>query len=103
MIVVSRYTKPGYISHTYQDHASILKFIERNWHLQPLSSRSLDNLPNPASASSNPYVPTNRPAIGDLFSVFDFSHPQAVIARAPKPLGGQRTGGQVVAVPNSAR
>jgi acid phosphatase len=103
MIVVSRYTKPGYISHTYQDHASILKFIERNWHLQPLSSRSLDNLPNPASASSNPYVPTNRPAIGDLFSVFDFSHPQVAIARPLKALGGQRTGGQVVAVPNSAR
>jgi phospholipase C len=28
--VVSPHTKPGHISHTYTDHASILKFIEAN-------------------------------------------------------------------------
>ena len=57
--------------HTYTDHASVLKFIERNWHLQPLTSRSRDNLPNP-EVLANPYVPTNMPAIGDLFDMFDF-------------------------------
>ena len=103
MVVVSPYTKPGYISHTYEDHVSILKFIEHNWHLQPLSSRSLDNLPNPVSSGSDRYVPTNRPAIGDLFDLFDFKHPQATVARVPKARGGQLTGRQAVAVPNSAR
>ena len=58
--------------HSYADHASILKFIERNWGLQPLTSRSRDNLPNPVSAVGNPYVPLNMPAIGDLFDMFDF-------------------------------
>jgi phospholipase C len=29
LIVVSPYTKPGHISHTYADHVSLLKFIER--------------------------------------------------------------------------
>jgi phospholipase C len=103
MVVVSPYTKPGYISHTYEDHASILKFIERNWHLQPLSTRGLDNLPNPVSSGSDRYVPTNRLAIGDMFSLFDFSHPQAAAARLPKARGGQRTGAKVRAVPNSER
>lgn len=74
LMVVSPYAKEGYIDHTYYDHVSILKFIERNWRLHPLSSRSLDNLPNPVAADDNPYVPTNSPAIGDLMNLFDFNH-----------------------------
>ena len=73
LIVVSPYTHAGHISHTYSDHVSILKFIERNWHLQPVSDRSRDNLPNPRTAQDNPYVPLNSPAIGDLWDLFDFS------------------------------
>ncbi len=73
MIVVSPYTNPGHISHVYSDHVSILKFIEANWGLAPLTSRSRDNFPNPITTSSNPYVPTNSPAIGDLMDLFDFS------------------------------
>lgn len=72
LIVVSRYTKPGHISHAYADHVSILKFIERNWGLAPVTHRSRDNLPNPVALASNPYVPANTPAIGDLFDLFDF-------------------------------
>ena len=34
----------------------------------------LDNLPNPTFAKSNPYVPTNSPALADMFDAFDFSH-----------------------------
>jgi len=74
LLVVSRYAKRGYISHVYADHVSILKFIERNWHLPPVSHRSRDNYPDPVIASGNPYVPLNTPAIGDLFDLFDFSH-----------------------------
>jgi phospholipase C len=44
----------------------------RNERLQPLTARSRDNLPNPISTATNPYVPVNMPAIGDLFDMFDF-------------------------------
>jgi phospholipase C len=77
LIVVSKYTKPGHISHDYGDHVSILKFIERNWHLPPVSNRSRDNHPNPVATASNPYVPQNSPAIGDLFDLFDFGPSRA--------------------------
>jgi phospholipase C len=73
MIVVSKWTKPGHISHSYADHASVLKFIERNWGLPPISGRSRDNLPNPTPEAGNVYVPTNTPAISDLFDLFSFS------------------------------
>jgi phospholipase C len=71
-IVVSHYSKHGQVVHTYNDHVSILKSIERNWGLTQLTNRSRDNLPNP-TASSDPYVPSNSPAIGDLIDMFDFS------------------------------
>jgi phospholipase C len=72
LIVVSPFTKGGHINHTYSDHVSILKFIERNWHLRPLTNRSRDNFPNPIATEDNPYVPLNSPAIGDLFDMFHF-------------------------------
>jgi hypothetical protein len=64
LIVVSPYSRGGHISHSYADHVSILKFIERNWSLRPLSSRSHDKFPNPRSDRDNPYVPKNSAAIG---------------------------------------
>ena len=73
MIVVSPFTSAGHISHTYGDHVSILKFIEANWGLSPLTQRSRDNLPNPRRTAGNPYVPANRPAIGDLMDLFSFA------------------------------
>jgi phospholipase C len=72
LMVVSPYTRPGHISHEYADHVSILKFIERNWNVPPVSNRSRDNLPNPSASPDNPYVPNNTPAISDLFDLFDF-------------------------------
>ncbi len=72
LFVVSPYTKPGHISHSYADHVSILKFIERNWNLPPISNRSRDNLPNPKTEKDNPYVPLNTPALGDLWDLFNF-------------------------------
>jgi phospholipase C len=77
MLVVSPYVRPGSIDHTYADQASILKFIEANWNLSPLSARSRDNLPNPVASHDNPYVPRNSPAIGDLMTIFDFKHRQS--------------------------
>jgi phospholipase C len=73
-IVVSPWTHPGHVDHTYYDHVSILKFIERNWFLHPLSSISRDNLPNPVADRSNPCVPTDGSSIGNLMDTFDFRH-----------------------------
>ena len=74
MIVVSPYSRGGHISHVYSDHVSVLKFIERNWDLKPLTNRSRDNFPNPRVDDDNPYVPKNSPALGDLFDLFNFGH-----------------------------
>ena len=87
MIVVSPYARPGYVSHTYTDHVSLLKFIERNWGLEPLSARSLDRLPDPISRRRDPYVPSNRLAIGDMFDYFDFNDAHA--AAAPPRFAGE--------------
>ena len=71
-IVVSPFTKAGHVSHVYADHASVLKFIEANWGVAPVTTRSRDNFPNPVTSSTNPYVPLNSPALGDLMDLFDF-------------------------------
>ena len=72
LIAVSPFTRGGHISHSYTDHVSILKFIERNWDLKPLTHRSRDNFPNPVAEEDSPYVPLNSPAIGDLFDLLHF-------------------------------
>ena len=74
LLIVSPFTRGGHISHTYTDHVSILKFIERNWGLKPMTHRSRDNFPNPVVEDENPYVPLNSPALGDLFDFFHFDH-----------------------------
>lgn len=71
MIVVSKYSTGGNISHTYTDHVSVLKFIEANWNVPPITKRSRDNLPNPVTGA-DPYKPANVPAIGNLMDLFDF-------------------------------
>jgi phospholipase C len=73
LLVVSPYSTGGIVNHSYSDHVSIIKFIERNWGLAALTARSRDNFPNPKTAPGNPYVPTNSPALDDLFDTFDFS------------------------------
>jgi phospholipase C len=72
LIVVSKYANPGHISHDYADHVSILKFIERNWKVAPLTNRSRDNFPNPKYGKQSKYAPINSPALADLFDLFNF-------------------------------
>jgi phospholipase C len=74
LLVISHYSRGGKVVHSYNDHVSVLKFIERNWGLSPLTARSRDNLHNPKMDPNHPYVPVNMPAIGDLFDMFDFDH-----------------------------
>jgi phospholipase C len=75
LLILSPYSTGGKVYHNYGDHVSLLKFIERNWNLRPLTNRSRDNLPNPTFAKRNEYVPTNSPALADLFDAFDFNRP----------------------------
>jgi phospholipase C len=72
MIVVSQFSTGGVITHNYSDHVCNLKFIERNWKLNPVTFRSRDNFPNPITEKGNLYVPVNGPAISDLFQLFSF-------------------------------
>jgi phospholipase C len=71
LIIVSPYATGGIVNHSYGDHVSLIKFIERNWGLPTISTRSRDNFPNPTVAN-NPYAPTNSPALDDLFDAFAF-------------------------------
>jgi phospholipase C len=72
LIIVSDYARSGRVSHSYGDHVSLIKFIERNWNLPTITNRSRDNFPNPVHTERNPYVPVNTPAISDLFDAFHF-------------------------------
>lgn len=73
LLVISRYSEGGRVVHTYYDHVSFDKFVEANWGLhEAISARSRDNLPNPIARRSDPYVPVNAPAIGNLMDMFDF-------------------------------
>ena len=78
MLVISPYARHDFVDHTYTDHVSILKFIEANWRLRPLTSFSADNLPNPTPGV---YVPKNRPAIGNLMTLFNFQNPNFATLR----------------------
>ena len=73
MIVVSPFSRGVGMVHEYNDHVSMDKFIEFNWGLQTISPRGRDNLPNPITSSSNPWVPLNSPALGDMTTYFNFS------------------------------
>jgi len=64
-LLVSPYASPGSVDHTVFDSASILKFIERNWSLPPLTSRDRD--------------------AADLSTAFSFRQP----ARAPSLVGAR--------------
>src|SRR6202000_1270454 len=55
LLWLSPFSTGGQIKHRYAAHVSLLKFIERNWKLKPLTHRSRDNLPNPVTAEGNPY------------------------------------------------
>ncbi len=71
MLVVSPFTKKGYVSHTVMDTTAILKFIETRFNLPSLTARDaaqpdmtefldLTNIPN-ATPPSPPTQPTNAP------------------------------------------
>jgi phospholipase C len=83
LLIVSPYSTGGVVNHSYADHVSIIKFIERNWGLPTIGPNTRDNFPNP-TVMSNPYVPTNSPALDDLFDAFNFSSSSVALKGAAK-------------------
>ena len=81
--VVSPYAKRGYVSGQLYEHASILKFIERRFHLPTLASvnhqfdKSTPGSNNDAAngAASGPPAPPRdgNPQLGDFYEAFDFT------------------------------
>jgi phospholipase C len=53
------------------DQRAILDRRALSSELNLLAERSRDNLPNP-DMREDPYIPSNRPAIGDLMDLFKF-------------------------------
>jgi len=73
LLIISPFAKPGYISHTVYEQSSILKFVERRYHLAPLTARDQ--------------------AASDMLDSFDFSQlPQPPLVLSPRSCPGARTG-----------
>jgi phospholipase C len=85
LLIISPYSTGGVVNHSYADHVSIIKFIERNWGLPTIGPATRDNFPNPI-VGTNAYVPTNSPALDDLFDAFSFpaNHKPVVVKGAAK-------------------
>ena len=78
LIVVSPYSTGGHIlAQTTPTTCRSRKFIEANWHLDPITHRSRDNLPEPAEATgqslcSEEFAGDRRP---DGFLFDNHNHP----------------------------
>ena len=72
LIVVSPYTQGG-ISPTTIQTTFPSSSSSRQTGADPVTKRSRDNIPIQLLRPDNPYVPTNSPAIDDLFDLFNFN------------------------------
>ena len=73
LIAVSPYSKGGHISHSYSDHVSFDKFVERNWSCRRSPAAAATTCPT-RSACGQSLCAAQQPAIGDLMDQFDFDH-----------------------------
>ncbi len=62
MIAVSPFAKPGFVDHTYGDHASILKLIEANWGLAATFNAKPRQSPKSAHLSGATVFPGQQPS-----------------------------------------
>jgi phospholipase C len=67
MLVISPFSKPGYVSHYTYDFTSVLKLIEERWHIAPLARRDR--------------------AANDMADVFDFNQTVSPPLVIPVPPG----------------
>ena len=63
LIVVSPYSTGGHVKHSYTDHVSILKFIEKNWGL-PHDLQAQPRQSAESAAGQRQLRADQRPAIG---------------------------------------
>lgn len=77
-LFVSPYSRRGQIDHTTYDYTSILKFIEDNWHLDPLTAR--DASANSIAASLDFDAPAAAPRFPDSI----YGPPAASTTGAPR-------------------
>ena len=82
LIAVSPHSTGGRVSHEYTDHVSILKFIERNWRLAPVTGRSRDNLPNPVTT---PRQPVRAASTARRSAICSTCSTSAGAERSPRP------------------
>jgi len=75
MLVISPWSKGGWVSSELFDHTSLIRFIEQRF------GRS-----HPGLVESN-ITPWRRAVVGDLTSAFDFRAPNAAVASLPSTLG----------------
>lgn len=82
LVVISPYSKEGYISHTYLTPASILHFIEWNWNIPSLGALDSEaNLPLGFfnfSATPRSSLPGSVYGASNLTSVFPWNYTQPV-------------------------
>ena len=86
-LILSPYSTGGKVNHDYSDHVSLLKFIERNWSLKPLTNRSRDNLPNPRSRRT---IRMCRPTARRL--TICSTRSTSTRSRSPSPIPSDRSG-----------
>ena len=67
LLVISPWSKGGYVNSEVFDHTSIIRFIEKRFDLPPLANIS----------------PWRRAVVGDLTSCFNFANPQAAASELP--------------------
>jgi phospholipase C len=63
LIVVSPFTRKGYVSHTAADYTAVLKFVETRWNLLPLTKRDAAQM--------------------DMTEFFDFTNPPSLTPPTP--------------------
>jgi phospholipase C len=87
-LLISPYAAPGSVDHAVVDSASILKFIEYNWSLQPLTSRdaAAPNLTSAFSFAKAPRAPAlivpsdgRRPLIRPSSPIIYFAYTLALV------------------------
>jgi phospholipase C len=92
LMVISPYAKQNYVDNAVTDQSSIIKFVEQNWGLSPVSSTSMDNVAGSLDGMFNfagPVAPKVflDPSTGEVTSV------EGPPSETPPSNGGGNSGG----------
>ncbi len=90
-IVISPYTKHGFVDHQVLSHDAYLKFIEDDFLGAARLDPKTDGRPDP-----RPDVRENAKQLGDLLQDFDFTQqprPPTILSKTPPPGPPSKPGG----------